>query len=284
MVTSQATVSPETQSPDRPFALLHWSSIGVVSASWLSAGIFGMYILAFYLGAVVSQHMGRWNNNLPGLYEKRDSVALLAMTAHLATGAVILLLGPVQLIDRFRARFPGIHRWFGRIYVFAGGVAGIGGLGFIASQGTIGGAPMNVGFGLYGVLMTLAAIQTYRYARRRQFQPHKAWAIRLFASAIGSWLYRMDYGFWLIAMHGIGHTANFRGPFDIVMSFFFYVPNLIVAELFVRARQVPKRRALSISAATVLNVATLVVLIGTYYFTRYYWGPGIVTGLSGKGS
>jgi hypothetical protein len=36
--------------------------------------------------------------------------ALLAMTAHLATGAIILLLGPVQLIGAIRRRWPAVHR------------------------------------------------------------------------------------------------------------------------------------------------------------------------------
>lgn len=261
---------------------LSWSSAGLVSASWFSAAIFGVYILAFYLGAIPGQHMDRWNTTLPGLYEKGNLMAFVAMSAHLATGGIILLLGPIQLIDGVRRRWPSLHRWLGRIYVFTAGVAGIGGLGFIVSKGTIGGAPMNAGFGLYGILMTVAALETYRHARSRRFEAHRAWAIRLFALAIGSWLYRMDYGFWLIAGHGIGHMSNFHGPFDVVMSFFFYVPNLILAELFIRAQKLPSHPIFRMSTAMILSLATLIVLIGTYYFSRYYWGPGIIGDLSGK--
>jgi hypothetical protein len=49
----------------------------------------------------------------------------------------------------------------------------------------------------------------------------------------------MDYGFWLIAAHRIGHTPDFRGPFDIVMAFFFYLPNLALAELLLRSPALP---------------------------------------------
>lgn len=263
---------------------LRWSSVGLVSASWVSAAIFGMYILAFYLGALPGQHMNSWNHNLSGLYEKGNIAALLAMSAHLASGGVILLLGPVQLIDRLRRRCPGIHRWVGRLYVLTAGAAGLGGIGFIVGKGTIGGAVMNAGFGLYGLFMTLAAVETYRHARAHRFEIHRAWAIRLFALAIGSWLYRMDYGFWLIAAHRLGHTSDFRGPFDAVMSFFFYVPNLLLAEIFLRARRLPAHTVFRLVTATVLNVATIVVVIGTYYFSRYYWGPGILDRLAGKSS
>ncbi len=31
-----------------------------------------------------------------------------------------------------------------------------------------------------------------------------------------------------------------------------------------------------------LNIATLIIVVGTYYFLRYYWGPGIIDGLTGR--
>lgn len=286
----RAPVSANSQAAtiDRPALfqaspVLRWSGVGLVAASWVSAASFGLYILAFYLGAIPAGHMEQWNQNLAGLYDKGNPAGWLAMSAHLATGAIILLLGPVQLIGAVRRRWPRIHRYLGRVYVCTAGVAGLGGLGFIVTQGTIGGGPMNLGFGLYGSLMVLAAAQAYRYARARRFEKHRAWAIRLFALAIGSWLYRMDYGFWLIAAHRIGHTGNFRGPFDIVMRFFFYVPNLALAELFLRARQMPANPAVRLSTGIVLNAATAFVTVGTYYFLRYYWGPSILHGLLGIG-
>jgi uncharacterized membrane protein len=262
-----------------PFRVLRWSGVSLVAASWGSAAVFGIYILAFYLGAIPAQHAERWNTTLPGLYEKGKPAAFLAMSAHLATGGIILLLGPVQLINSWRRRWPALHRWLGRLYVVTAGVAGIGGLGFIVSKGTIGGTPMNIGFGLYGALMVWAAVETYWQARRGQFVAHRAWAIRLFALAIGSWLYRMDYGFWLIIGHGLGHTRNFHGPFDLVMSFAFYLPNLLLVELFLRARQMPAHSGFRLGTAAILNLATCIVVIGTYYFTRYYWGPNIVNSL-----
>lgn len=260
----------------RSAPLLRWSGIGLVAVSWISAASFGLYILAFYLGAIPAGRLDQWNGNLPGLYQQGDLTALLAISAHFATGAVILLLGPVQLIGGPRRRWPAFHRWSGRLYVVTGAIAGLGGLGFIASKGTIGGAQMDVGFGLYGALMVFAAAETYLQARNLRFERHRAWAIRLFALAIGSWLYRMDYGIWLTAAHGLGHTQTFRGPFDMVMSYFFYVPNLVLAELFIRAPKVRLHPAWEASSAVLLNASTLFVAVGSYYFLRYYWAPAIV--------
>ncbi len=264
-------------------AALRWSGIGLGAASWVSAAFFGMYTLAFYLGAIPAHHLGQWNIFVQGLYDKRNLGAMLAIAAHFAAGATILLLGPLQLITEIRNRWPWIHRWIGRAYVVTAAVAGLGGLGFIASKGTIGGAAMNIGFGLYGVLIVLAAVKTYLHARSRRWDKHRAWAIRLFALAIGSWLYRLDYGFWLTVAAPIGHTQDYRGPFDIVMSFFFYLPNLAVAELFIRAGRLRSNRAFRVSAVIVLNAVNVLLIVATYNIVYDYWGPAVIRCLWGPG-
>jgi hypothetical protein len=250
----------------------------LVAASWVSAAAFGLYIVAFYLLAIPAGHMAQWNDNLAGLYDKAHPGAVIAIAAHFAMGAVLLLLGPVQLVAEVRRRWPALHRWIGRVYVLTAAVAGAGGLGFILAHGTIGGAPMDVGFGLYGGLVVLASWETYRLARAHRFDAHRAWAIRLFALVVGSWLYRMDYGLWLTAAHGLWHRPDFHGGFDVVMSFFFYLPNLAIVELFLRGRRLRAHFAIRLSTTLVLNLATLIVVVGSYYFLRYYWGPGILRG------
>ncbi len=135
---------------------------------------------------------------LPKIYEKGATASTAGMGLHFATGGIILLLGSIQLIKGIQVRYPLVHRWLGRIYLVASVFAAIGGLLFIVLKGTIGGRVMNIGFSLYGILMLLAAIATFRHALAGRVAQHRAWAIRLYALAIGSWLYRMDYGFWLL--------------------------------------------------------------------------------------
>jgi hypothetical protein len=272
------SVEPETRLASGQ-NLLRGSAALLVAISWISAAAFGLYILTFYLGALHSGDLVHWNDNLPGLYDTHHHAAFLAIAAHMAVGALILILGPVQLLGALRRKRPGVHRWIGRLYVLSGFLAGLGGLIFILTKGTIGGGAMNAGFGLYGLLMVVASVQTYRKAVVRQFQAHRAWALRLFALAIGSWLYRMDYGFWLLAAHGIGHTSSFHGPFDAAMAFLFYLPNLAVVEIYLRAGKMPRHVGVRLLALTAVNLATLTVAVGTYYFVRFYWGPAIVHGM-----
>lgn len=219
------------------------SATALVIVSWLSAAIFGAYILAFFGGVAASGAADRWNESLIGLHDARTPPATLAIGAHFITGGVLLLLGPVQLIGPLRRSLPAVHRWLGRLYVTCAALAGAGGLIFIVTKGTIGGATMNIGFGLYGALMVVCSILTYAHARAARYEVHRAWAIRLFALAVGSWLYRMEYGFWFLVADGVGHTTHFNGWFDAVMAFSFYLPNLVVAELFIRARRSPGGRS-----------------------------------------
>lgn len=248
----------------------------LVTTVWVSAGLFGLYILAFYASALFRGDLENWNNGLPGLYEKGRTTATTGISLHFATGGIILVLGSIQLIEAVRVKYSAFHKWVGRVYVVSSILAAIGGLTFIAVKGTIGGTVMDIGFGIYGVLMFAAAILTYKHAAAGRIDQHRAWALRLYALAIGSWLYRMDYGFWMLLADGAGHTSGFRGLFDQVMVFFFYIPNLLVAEVFIRTRNYKTPPVLNLVSALVLLLMTGFLCLGTYYFTKIYWGPAII--------
>jgi hypothetical protein len=255
------------------------SGAALATTVWISAAIFGAYIVAAYGGALQDGALERWNSVLPKLYEPGSPLAAMGIGAHFAAGAVLLLLGPIQLIGAVRRNIPGFHRAVGRIYVLSAFVAGAGGLAHIFVKGAIGGPTMDVGFALYGALMILCAVQTLRFGMARRFDVHRAWAIRLFALAIGSWLYRVYYGLWDAFTGNIGHTKTFDGWFDVVNIFLFYVPNLLVAELFIRARLDRAKPALRAGASLVLFAAAGLVAYGTWFFTLDAWGPPILARL-----
>jgi hypothetical protein len=275
----------EASVPVLPARLLGWSGTTLAAIAWLSAALFGAYIVIFYAGAIAVGTPAQWNANLPGLFDPRAPMGTAGIAAHFAAGGIILLLGPLQLISRVRTAAPAVHRWAGRLYVLAAFTAGIGGLLFIAANGTIGGVAMSLGFGGYGALMVVASAQTWRHARARRLPgrlaAHRAWAIRLFALAVGSWLYRMDYGFWFLFTGGVGHTPDYRGWFDLIMDGAFYVPNFLIAESFVRARAAPSRPAVQLIAAASFTGVAAFIALATYQFARIYWLPGIALRLGG---
>ncbi|MFX1738770.1 DUF2306 domain-containing protein [Paraburkholderia sp. A1RI_3L] len=249
----------------------------LVAVTWASMGIFGVYIAVYYGGAIPAGEPRDWNAVLPRLYVPGERWGSVAIGAHFLAGSMLLAMGPAQLITGPRGTTPRLHRWMGRVYVAAAAIAGLGGTLYIALRGTVGGTPMNVGFGLYGVLMVVAAVETFMHARARQLAQHRAWAIRLVALAVGSWLYRMDYGLWLKLAHGIGHhSRTFDGPFDAFMAFFFYVPNLAVAEALIRAGNTPPSGRMRRVLTPLVIVAAALIALATWLFTASYWAPHIV--------
>lgn len=246
---------------------------------WASALVFGCYILIFYALAYLGDGTDQWNQVLPGLYDANNPGSTAGIAIHFLAGGIILVLGCLQLVEAVRLRHPSLHRWSGRVYVTACGLSAIGGLTFILLKGTIGGPLMDVGFAGYGLLMLLAAAQTIRFARRRDFKRHRAWALRLFSLAIGSWLYRMYYGFYIGFGGESGHTEDFRGWFDYLMNFWFYLPNLYVVEILLAQLAFLQRPWVRYASGATLLIANILILFASYFFVRDYWGPGIIGGL-----
>ena len=249
----------------------------LVSIVWISSGLFGLYIVAHYGGNFIKGDMEKWNGLFnPNLYDPAYANATRSIAAHFIAGGVILVLGSIQLMERVRNPFLNFHRWVGRVYVAACIFTAIGGLAFIFIRGTVGGPMMNVGFAAYGLAMLLCALQTIRWARLKQIDKHRAWAIRLYALAIGSWLYRMYYGFMFFSNVLEVGPRDFRDPIDVFMIFFFWVPNLLIAEFFIRSSTQRLPRIIQFSGSVVLLLLITFIALATYNVTRYSWGPAIL--------
>lgn len=265
-------------------AALRFASVALVGVVWVSSAIFGAYILALYGGAIPAGTLEQWNETLPRLYEPHTPVASAGIGLHFFAGAVLLLLGPVQLIGAIRKHVPALHRWIGRLYALAALAAGVGGLTFIAAKGTVGGLAMDVAFATYGALMVLAAVQAVRHAMARRIDVHRQWAIRLYALAIGSWLYRIGYGLFFAfgGPDNPGHVeTDFSGWFDHVMNWAFFLPPLIIGELYLRARRERATAVGRVAAATTLTLGAAFVGYATFFFTLYGWGPAILMRFGG---
>ncbi|MGB3485343.1 MAG: DUF2306 domain-containing protein [Mycobacterium sp.] len=268
MTSIRDTDAPASRSSTRSGGVLgaanRWLGVVLVTLLCVSGLQFVLYIALTYIARLFDGDLQQWNNGfLPGLYSPDNLGASGSIGLHFVTGAVVMLLGCIQLVPMIRARWPVVHRWVGRLYVATAGLTAVGGLGFIVLQRTIGGIMMDIGFGVYGLLMILSAVQAIRYARARDFDRHRAWAVRLFALVIASWLYRMQYGLASLVEFD-GRTVDFRGWFDFTMDFFFYLPNLVIAELYLRARQAHSSAAVRSMAVAALLLSVIVVAGGAW--------------------
>jgi hypothetical protein len=226
------------QATSRPVAVqerpLDWSGRFFYVAALLGLCAFGAYIVLRAIGATPKNFV-QWNGLVTGLPMRTaaDWIANVGIGMHFFMGAVLVLAWPILFSARIRARHRAVHRWTGRIYVTAGFLAGVGGLSFILAHHK--GSADHIALALWGSVMMLSAVMAYVHARARRFDLHRAWAIRLFAMVLGSWLFDLEYRAWKDLAGGIGIGAdNAYGPFDYALLYLFFVPNLLVAEFFIR--------------------------------------------------
>jgi hypothetical protein len=212
--------------------------------SWLAPTLLGVTVLLVLPFAYYSLAKG-----VDGLDGRSDmqarfmagAVASPAILFHMIAGALLTTLALLQPIAAIRDRWPRLHRWNGRLLIAAALATAAGGLIYIAAQGTIGGPGMSAGFALYGALMGLAAGMTWRTAGTPDIARHRRWGLRLVCLAIGSWLYRVQYGLWFAITGGWGSsTDDFTGPFDLFMFTGFFLPQLLLLELWLRTRVEPR--------------------------------------------
>lgn len=225
----------EPQLGATPARLLRWTGRFFYYACLVGLGVFGTYIILRGSGSTF-KNFDQWHMLMAGLPmpSVSDWIANLGIGLHFASGAVLVLAWPILLSSRIRARHRTVHRWTGRVYVTAALLAGIGGLSFIFTHGAYI-QSASIAFGIWGAVMMLSAAMAYLHARAKRFDLHRAWAIRLFAMVLGSWLFDLEIRAWKDLAGGVGFgKGNMGGPLDYAMLYLFFVPNLLVAEFFIR--------------------------------------------------
>lgn len=159
-----------------------------------------------------------------------------AMMLHILAGSVLITLVPLQLLRRLRTRHIRLHRALGKTIVSLALITGLTGMTYIPLRGTIGGPVMSAAFFLYGMLLFGSALMVAHTAIAKDRAGHWAWGLRLFWLALGSWLYRVHYTLWYFLTGGLWSNPAFTGAFDLVQNFAFYLPYLLIAELWIRSR------------------------------------------------
>ena len=146
---------------------------------------------------------------------------------HVAGAATALLLGPLQFSSTLRTRFRWLHRWIGRTYAVSCLVGGVS--GFLLALGASTGPISTIGFGLLAIAWIFTTALAWRRARQRRFADHRAWIIRSFALTLAAVMLRLYLP--LAALLAIQFDDAYRA-----ISFLCWVPNLLIAELYLRHR------------------------------------------------
>ncbi|MDP3495921.1 MAG: DUF2306 domain-containing protein [Hyphomonadaceae bacterium] len=160
------------------------------------------------------------------------------LQTHVAASGVAMLLGAFQFLKPLRRKAPTLHRWMGRVYVLACVVGGLAGVSIALSSTA--GPIAGWGFFMLGLLWVPFTLMALVSAMRRDFTSHEIWMIRSFALTFGAVTLRLQ----LPIAGALGEAGLI--PSDFVWSYQYiawlaWVPNLIVAELFIATIRKPRR-------------------------------------------
>lgn len=255
----------------------------IAATSWLAVTtigqwIFGVYILSFYGKSTLAGEFEKWNQVLPHGYVEGDWKGNLVVGMHVLLAAVLVIGGPLQLIPQIRSHFSRFHRWLGRTYVTTAIFVSIGGLIMIWTREGVDVDSRRVSISTQAIYIIGFALLAIRYARARQFEKHRNWALRLFMVVSGVWFFRVLLMFWLLVNGGpVGFDPKtFTGPFLTALSIFTYaIPiSLIVLEMYFYARKT-HNRTFSMITSAIIFIVTIVMGIGIFAATMGMWLPRI---------
>lgn len=146
---------------------------------------------------------------------------------HIAGAATALVVGSFQFLPALRRGARPPHRWTGRLYVagcLVGGTAGL-----VLAPGSFAGPIATIGFGSLAILWIAFNILGWRAAVQGRIPEHRRWMIRSWALTLGAVTLRIYLP--LVEVFDLPFLPWYRA-----ISFLAWVPNLMVAELWLRRR------------------------------------------------
>jgi predicted membrane protein DUF2306 len=148
------------------------------------------------------------------------------LMVHAAGAATALLIGPVQFSSTVRTRFPMVHRCIGRTYAVASLVGGA--AGFVLALGASTGPITIAGFAGLAIFWLVTTALAWRRAIQGRFIEHRAWMIRSFALTFAAVTLRLYLPLSMLLLQ-----VHFVDAYRAI-SFLCWVPNLLVAEFYLR--------------------------------------------------
>ncbi|MDP9796415.1 putative membrane protein [Catenuloplanes nepalensis] len=221
-------------------------------------------IAGYFVGQYMTGSLDELAANEVGLattYAPQPFWVHIVFYIHIVSAGLALVVGPFQFVKAIRRRFPVAHRWIGRTYVASIAFAAPSGLvmAFYSSAAFVG----LFGFGTLAVLWGWTTWRGYRAIRARDIASHQAWMIRSFALTFAAPTLRLWFGLLIGVQLLMGRASEISvdeitGLAYAAVPFLCWMPNIVVAELMIRRRNLPglrfspsptSRRAAAVAAA-----------------------------------
>ena len=193
----------------------------VKGLAWLLMALCALAI-AGYAGLLLATPEAR-----PPFARELFGAAPLRTASHLLGGMLALLGGALQMNAWLRVAYPAVHRWTGRLYVLA--VLGGGAAGLVMAFHAFGGPAARLGFGMLALAWLGTTCAGWRHIRAGRRNAHRDWMIRSYALTLAAVTLRIYIP--LSQVNGLPFEEAYRA-----IAWLCWVPNLVAAEWFIRAR------------------------------------------------
>lgn len=179
-------------------------------------------VLAFAIGLASLRYLSGNPEFAPPSMQASFIANERIFVTHASASALALMAGAFQLLARPRRRWPVLHRWNGRLYVFcclAGGLSAL----WIAPD-IESGWIATAGFSALAIAWIGATFQGWRHAVNRRFDWHRRWMLRSFALTAAAITLRLQ----LVTFEAFGLDY---AEVSNVLSLSCWLPNILVVEL-----------------------------------------------------
>jgi tetratricopeptide (TPR) repeat protein len=266
------------------------TALKAAARAWFAVALIGQFLFAFSIASfygltALRGDLKKWSRFMPHGYVSGDTLGNGAVAMHLASAAVVMLAGALQLVPRVRDRFPSFHRWNGRMYMLTAVTASVAGLYMLWIRGSVGDLSQYLGATLNAVLIWVCAAMALRHALARDFKAHRPWALRLFLVVSATWFTRLGLSLSFLIFKGpFGFDpTTFRGPFLTFLAFAQYAVPLAVLEIYLRAQE--RGGSLGrVATAALLLLLTVATGAGIFAVTAVQWVPRIKAGFDPRQS
>lgn len=159
---------------------------------------------------------------------------------HVLSSIVALAVGPLQMAGAIRARWPGLHRASGRLYVVACALATPTGL--VLALGTTAGPVAGAGFAILGLLWGSFTWLGLRAVLAGRIAEHRQWMLRSYAMAAAAITLRLM----IPASFVLG--LDFAAAYPVI-AWACWLTNLALVEYWIRRARTTAALSVELAAA-----------------------------------
>jgi uncharacterized membrane protein len=216
--------------------------MGTSAMVWRAGRWILLAALAFFTWLMVRITLEYWpiRDDAAFLQIKQQYLPVLhwkfSFWVHVFTSLPALLAGFTQFAPRLLRRWPGLHRWMGRMYVFTVCLVS-GPASLVMAFYANGGWSSRVAFSILAVCWIATTAMGWLTARRRDWAAHRRWMMRSYALTLSAITLRL-WKYLIVAFFA-------PRPMDVyrLVAWLGFVPNMIFVEWWLGRKRKTGRTA-----------------------------------------